>query len=91
MCRKPLIGSLVRLSSLHNKRLLKLKIEPVRVDDDALEELNDYQRILERLNTEIGFLVPRPRQEEEGKISPEGRYRLWKEMWFLAYFGRSFE
>ena len=58
MCRKPLIGSLVRLSSLHNKRLLKLKIEPVRVDDDALEELNDYQRILERLNTEIGFLVP---------------------------------
>ena len=91
MCRKPLIGSLVRLSSLHNKRLLKLKIEPVRVDDDALEELNDYQRILERLNTEIGFLVPRPRQEEEGKISQEGRYRLWKEMWFLAYFGRSFE
>ena len=90
MCRKPLIGSLVRLSLLHNKRLLKLKVEPVGVDDDALEELNDHQRILERLNTEIGFLVPRPRQEEEGKISQEGRYRLWKEMWFLAYLGRSF-
>ena len=90
MCRKPLIGSLARLSSLHNKRLTKLKIEPVGVDDDALEELNDYQHILERLNTEIGFLVPRPRQEEEGKISQEGRY-LWKEMWLLAYFGRSFE
>ena len=70
MCRKPLIGSLARLSSLHNKRLLKLKIEPVRVDDDALEELNDYQHILERLNTEIGFLVPRPRQEEGGQNIP---------------------
>ena len=91
ICRKPLIGSLVRLSSLHNRRLLKLKIAPVRVEDDALEELNDHQRILERLNTEIGFLVSRPRQKEEGKISQEGRYRLWKEMWFLAYFGRSFE
>jgi hypothetical protein len=91
MCRKPLISSLEKLSSLHNKRLLKLKIEPVGVEDDALEELKDHQRILERLNTEIGFLVPRPRQEVEGKISQEGCYRLWKEMWFLAYFGRSFE
>jgi len=90
MCRKPLIGSLERLSLLHNKRLLKLKVEPIGVEDDALEELNDHQRILERLNTEIGFLVPRPRQEEEGKISQDGRYRLWKEMWLLAYFGRSF-
>ena len=89
MCRKPLISSLVRLSSLHNKRILKLKIEPVGFKNDALEELNDHQRILERLNTEIGFLVPRPRQEEEGKISQEGRYRLWKEMWFLAYFGKT--
>ena len=89
MCRKPLISSLKRLLVLHSKRVLKLKVEPVVVEDDALEELNDHQRILERLNTEIGFLVPRPRQEEDGKISQEGRYRLWKEMWFLAYLGKS--
>jgi hypothetical protein len=69
--------------------VLKLKVEPVVVEDDALEELNDHQGILERLNTEIGFLVPRPLQEEDGKISQEGRYRLWKEMWFLAYLGKS--
>ncbi len=89
MCRKPLIGSLERLSLLHNKRLFKLKAEPVEVENDALEEFNDHQRILERLNTEIGFLLPRSRQEKEGKISQDGRYRLWKEMWFLAYLGRS--
>ena len=90
ICRKPLIGSLEKLLLFHNKRLLKLRVESVEVEYDALQEFNEHQRILERLNTEIGFLVPRPRQEEEGKISQEGRYRLWKEMWLLAYFGRSF-
>ena len=89
MCRKPLIGSLKRLVVLHRNRVVKLEVEPVVVEDDALEELNDHQRTLERLNTEIGFLVPRPRQEEDGKISQEGRYRLWKEMWLLAYLGKS--
>jgi hypothetical protein len=89
MCRKPLIGSLKRLLLLHHKRLLAAKLEPIQVEDDALVELNDQQCILERLNTETGFLVPRPRQEEEGKITYEGRYRLWKEMWMLAYLGKS--
>ena len=90
MCRKPLVGSIKRLLLLHHKRILKLKIEPVVVQDDALEELNDQQHILERLNTEIGFFVPRPHREEEGRISQEGRYRLWKEMWLMAYFGKSY-
>jgi hypothetical protein len=89
MCRKPLMGSLPRLLLLHRKRLLKFKAEPVVLEDAALEELNEQQRILERLNTETGFLVPRPRQEEEGKITSEGCYRLWKEMWLLAYLGKS--
>jgi len=89
MCRKPLMGSLKRLLLLHHKRLLASNSEPVEVEDDALVELNDQQRILERLNTETGFLVPRPRKEEEGKITSDGCYRLWKEMWLLAYLGRS--
>ncbi len=89
LCRKPLIGSLKRLLQLHRKRVEKSALEPVAFEEDALEQLNDQQRILERLNTETGFLVPRPRQEEEGKITYEGRYRLWKEMWLLAYFGKS--
>ncbi len=89
MCRKPLIGSLQRLLVLHHKRLLSSDLEPIPLEDDALVELNDQQRILERLNIETGFLVPRPRQEEEGKITSDGCYRLWKEMWLLAYLGKS--
>jgi len=80
---------LQRLLLLHRKRLLESRAEPVAVEDDALEEINEQQRILERLNTETGFLVPRPRQEEEGKLTSDGCYRLWKEMWLLAYFGKS--
>jgi len=90
MCRKPMIGSIKRLLLLHHKRVLKLKIKSVLIQDDALEELNDHQRILERLNTEIGFFIPRTRREEEGRISQDGRYRLWKEMWLLAYFGKPY-
>lgn len=89
MCRRPLIGSIKRLILLHHKRLLNAQIEPVVIEDDALEEINDQQRVLERLNVDTGFLVPRPRQEEEGKITSDGCYRLWKEMWFLAYLGMS--
>ncbi|MEM8867296.1 MAG: hypothetical protein AAGC73_03420 [Verrucomicrobiota bacterium] len=86
--RKPLVGSLDRLLALHNQRLLQIKAKPIEFNDEPLEELNDQQRTLERLNTDIGFLVPRAKQEEEGKITYGGRYRLWKEMWLLAYLGR---
>lgn len=89
LVRKPLIGSLKRLFALHKLRVIKSKIEPVVINGSALEELNEQQRILERLNTETGFLVPRSHQEEEGKITSDGCYRLWKEMWLLAYLGKS--
>ena len=89
MSRKPLMGSLKRLLKLHNKRLVSSSLIPVPCEDEPLIELNDQQRTLERLNQETGFLVSRPLQEEEGKITSEGRYRLWKEMWMLAYLGKS--
>ncbi len=89
LSRRPLIGSLKRLLALHQKRVARSGIEPTAIDSSPLEDINEQQRILERLNTQTGFLVPRPQQEEEGKISSNGRYRLWKEMWLLAYFGKS--
>ena len=89
LCRKPLIGSLKRLIKLHRKRVHRSSLNPVPFVENALEQMNEQQRILERLNTETGVLVPRPRQEEEGKFTSEGRYRLWKEMWMLAYLGKS--
>ena len=88
MCRKPLIGSLRRLLALHKHRLIKMNIRATGTEDSAVEEINDQQRILERLNTDTGFLVPRHLHEEEGKITPNGRYRLWKEMWLIAYLGK---
>lgn len=89
MCRKPLIGSLKRLLALHRERILSLKVEGIPFEDDALEEINDRQHLLERFNIENGFLVSRLQQNENGRITMDGCYRLWKEMWFLAYFGRS--
>lgn len=87
--RKPLIGSLKRLLKLHRLRLIKSTLKPIPFDDAPLDELNDQQRTLERFNLENGFLNPRQFQAEVGKISYDGRYRLWKEMWLLAYLGRS--
>ena len=87
--RKPLIGSLKRLYQLHQKRLNKSEYSIVAFENTPLEELNEQQRTLERLNLKIGFLVPRNEQEEVGKITYEGRYRIWKEMWLLAYLGRT--
>jgi hypothetical protein len=89
LARKPLIGSLKRLLKLHRQRLIKSNLEPIAFEAEPLEELNDQQRVLEHLNLETGFLTPRQYQEEAGKISYDGRYRLWKEMWLLAYLGKS--
>ncbi len=89
VCRKPLVGSLHRLHRIHRKRLRVAGFEAQAFEEGALEEINDQQQILERLNLEYGFLLPRPQHEESGRISWEGRYRLWKEMWTLAYLGRS--
>lgn len=89
LCRCPLKGSLPGLLHLHNRRIIRHSFEPIAIEEDALVELNEQQRILERLNTDNGFLVPRQYREALGKITAEGRYRLWKEMWTLAYFGKS--
>lgn len=89
LCRKPLISSLSKLLSLHRKRVVNSSIESESYVEDVFEEINENQRLLERLNTESGFLVPYSMQSDEGRISYNGRYRLWKEMWLLAYLGRS--
>ena len=54
-----------------------------------LADLNEAQRELDLVNTELGFLNPKGAREERGKITFEGRYRVWKEIWMLNYLGRS--
>jgi hypothetical protein len=87
--RRPWSRSLPRLLARHRARLARAGINPVPFDSDPLTDVNAAQQELERLNTELGFLHPHNQREDHGKISPEGRYRVWKEIWMLNYLGRS--
>ena len=85
--RRPWCRSLPRLLARHRARIAKLAPQPF--DADPLVDLNDAQHELDRLNTELGFLHPHAEREDFGKITQEGRYRVWKEIWMLNYLGRS--
>ncbi|MEO0796131.1 MAG: hypothetical protein AAFX93_13255 [Verrucomicrobiota bacterium] len=88
--RKPLIRSLDKLLRYHRRRLLR---EGANVklweDDEPLDDINRQQTKLEITNLQLGYLHPQEFQEEHGRLSFEGRYRLWKELWLLSYFGQT--
>jgi hypothetical protein len=85
--RTPWRRSLRRLLARHRSRLNKLPLMPFEVD--PLSDQNTTQQELDRLNTELGFLNAPPEREDHGKITHEGRYRVWKEIWMLNYLGRA--
>ncbi len=87
--RNPWTRSLARLMAAHKNRLAYANALCTPWTTDPLSDLNNQQRELEQINTELGFLFPHSEREEHGKISHEGRYRVWKEYWLLSYFGRS--
>lgn len=86
--RKPLCRSLDQLLRYHRRRILR---EGVNVlpweDDEPMDDVNRQQSRLEMENLQAGYLLPREYQEEHGRLSFEGRYRLWKEIWLLSYLG----
>ncbi|WP_269539480.1 hypothetical protein [Cerasicoccus fimbriatus] len=88
--RKPLMRKLDKLLRYHRRRLLR---EGVNVemweDDDSLDDMNRQQTSLEIANLQSGYLLPHEFQEEHGRLSFEGRYRLWKEHWMINYLGRT--
>jgi len=88
--RLPLVRSFNRLFKAHKNRIQNTKEVFVAWDDEPLEDVNEQQSILERVNTDMGFLFPISLREEYGKITWEGRYRVWKEIWMLNYFGKSY-
>ena len=87
--RAPWRRSLARLIARHRARLVRAGAQPVPFAVDPLADLNATQHELDRLNTELGFLHPQAEREDRGKITHEGRYRVWKEIWTLNYLGRS--
>lgn len=87
--RKPNTRGFTQLLRIHEQRILKSGQIACEWNVDPLEDLNSQQCELERLNLELGFLLPYSEHDEHGRISYEGRFRVWKEMLSLNYFGRA--
>ncbi len=85
--RSPWRRTLPHMLDYHLGRLKKADETAVPWETDPLDDLNRQQRQMEQINTQLGFLVPNAEREEYGKITPEGRFRIWKEAWLLDYFG----
>ena len=87
--RRPRCRSLQRLHARHQARLAAADAQVVPFAVEPLADLNAVHHELDQLNTELGFLHPYGKREVLGKITHEGRYRVWKEIWTLNYLGRS--
>lgn len=85
--RRPWTRKLPALIAAHQSRVSASGEVPVPWEGDPLSDMNQQQYLLEKVNTELGFLNPRTEREEHGKMSSEGRYRVWIEVWLLNYFG----
>ena len=87
--RAPWRRSLPRLLARHRARVIAARAQLVPFATEPLADLNNAQHELDKLNTELGFLHPHHEREDLGKITHEGRYRVWKEIWMLNYLGRA--
>ena len=58
------------------------------MEGDIRTKTNRLQWELEKKNREMGFLNE-PNREDKQQISSEGCFRIWIEMWLLAYFGKT--
>ncbi len=87
IARSPWRRALPRLMAYHANRMAEAGEVPVAWETDPLDDLNRQQQSMEQVNTALGFLLPHADREEYGKITPEGRFRIWKEAWLLDYLG----
>ncbi len=87
--RVPLCRSIARLLARHAERLAAAGETAVPFTVDPMSDVNQSQGELDRLNTEMGFLHSQQDRDDLGKITHEGRYRVWKEIWMLNYLGRA--
>ena len=85
--RTPWRRSLGRLMQRHERRLAVSGEKAIAWDTSPIDDINQQQQQMEMVNTELGYLQPHADREEYGKITPEGRFRVWKEAWLLDYLG----
>ncbi len=85
--RNPWRRGLARLVARHARRLAASGETPLGWEISPIDDINQQQQHMEVINTELGYLLPHTDREEFGKITPEGRFRIWKEAWLLDYLG----
>ena len=85
--RTPWRRDLAALVARHRLRLAQAGEPAVAWETSPIDDINQQQQQMEMINTELGYLLPHADREEYGKITPEGRFRVWKEAWLLDYLG----
>ena len=85
--RVPWRRRLPGLVARHRARLAASGETALAWDNTPIDDINQQQQQMEMINTELGYLLPHAEREEYGKITPEGRFRIWKEAWLLDYLG----
>ena len=85
--RSPWRRGLPGLVARHQARLAQAGSTVLPWDNSPIDDINQQQQQMEMVNTELGYLLPHAEREEYGKITPEGRFRVWKEAWLLDYLG----
>jgi len=85
--RTPWRRGLPGLVTRHQARLAAAGEPALAWDSSPIDDINQQQQQMEMINTELGYLLPHAEREEYGKITPEGRFRVWKEAWLLDYLG----
>jgi hypothetical protein len=85
--RSPWRRNLLRLVARHRARLEKSGDTAQPWEINPIDDINQQQQHMEMINMELGYLLPHAEREEFGKITPEGRFRIWKEAWLLDYLG----
>ena len=85
--RSPWRRNLARLVARHHERLARAGAAAQVWAVSPIDDINQQQQQMEMINTELGYLLPHAEREEYGKITPEGRFRVWKEAWLLDYLG----
>jgi hypothetical protein len=86
--RYPISHSVKKLLKKHREAMIESEGEWTELEGDIRTKSNCLQWELEKKNREMGFLNE-PNREDKQQISSEGCFRIWIEMWLLAYFGKT--
>ena len=87
--RYPWARDIGRLGAFHERSISEEEGNALELDEDPLEWIQESQFSLERENVRHGILNMASDRDDHGKMTGEGRYRIWKELLVLNYFARS--